>query len=139
MEKTKLGISVALMGALVFLSGYFGITVLVLVGGYIFLKEESRTLKKYVVYTLVFYLVFFAVTTLLGLVSNVLNVVNVNSWIYSVHVLSTIYSFVRNCIAMLNSVISIVETLVFGLLAVGALLRKEIKLAVLDKFVDKHF
>jgi len=139
MEKTKLGISVALMGAFVFLSGYLGITVLVLVGGYILLKEESRTLKKYVVYTLVLYLVFLAITMLLSLVSNVLNIVDFNSWIYSVRVLSTIFSFIRNCIATLNCVISVAELVVFGLLAVGAFSGKEIKIAALDKFVEKHF
>ena len=46
MEKTKLGISVALFSALTFLTGYLGLTALVLVCGYILLREENESLKN---------------------------------------------------------------------------------------------
>ena len=74
MEKTKLGISVCLMGALVFLSGYLGITALVLVGGYVLLKEESEKLKKCVAYALVLYLAFLVASVVVGFVGNVFDI-----------------------------------------------------------------
>jgi len=139
MEKTKLGISVALMGALTFLCGYLGITVLVLVGGYILLKEESQTLKKYVVYTLALYLAFLAITMVIGFAGGVLDVLNINSWMYKVKVINSIYGFIRTCLSTISNIVSVVEKVVFALLAVMALAGKEIKFAVLDKFVEKHF
>ncbi len=139
MEKTKLGISVCLMGALVFLTGYVGLTALVLVGGYVLLKEESRTLKKYAVYTLVLYLVFLAASMVIAFVGNVFDVLNFKSWMYSVDVISTIYGIIRAILSTLSSILSIAEKLVFGLFAVGALTGKEIKIAALDKLVEKHF
>lgn len=139
MEKTKLGISVCLMGALVFLTGYVGLTALVLVGGYILLKEESRTLKKYVVYTLVLYLMFLAASMVIAFVGNVFDILNFRSWMYSVDVINTIYSIIRELLSTLSSILSIAEKLVFGLFAVCALTGKEIKIAALDKLVEKHF
>ena len=140
MEKTKLGISVGLMGALMFLSGYLGITALVLVGGYILLKEDSHTLKKYAVYTLVLYLAFLAATMVIGLANGVLNVVNFKNWIYSApHLIGTLYSVLLAILSTLSSIIALVEKIVFGLFAVCALLGKEIKFSALDKIVDKHF
>lgn len=139
MEKTKLGISVGLMGALMFLSGYLGITALVLVGGYILLKEDNRNLKKYAVYTLVLYLVFLAASMVVSFVSNAFDILNFKNWMYSVNVINTLYSILLAILSTLSSIIAIAEKLVFGLLAIGALMGKEIKIAALDKVVDKHF
>lgn len=139
MDKTKLGISVCLMGALVYLCGYLGITALVLVGGYILLKEESEKLKKCVAYALVLYLAFLAVSLVIGLVGNVFDILNFNGWMYSVDVISTIYSIIRAILSTLSSIVTVAEKVVFGLLAVCMLLGKEIKIAFLDKIVEKHF
>ncbi len=139
MEKTKLGISVCLMGALVFLSSYLGITALLLVGGYILLKEESAKLKKCVAYALTLYLVFLAASVVVGFVGNVFDILNFKNWMYSVDVISTIYSVIRAFLSALSSIISVAEKVVFGLLAAYTLTGKEIKIAILDKFVEKHF
>lgn len=139
MEKTKLGISVCLMGALVFLSGYLGITALVLVGGYILLKEENEKLKKYVAYALVLYLAFLAASLVVSLIGGVFDILNFKSWMYSVDVISTIYSFIRAVLSTLSSIISVAEKVVFGLFAACTLFGKEIKVAFLDKLVEKHF
>ena len=139
MEKTKLGISVCLMGALVFLSGYLGITALVLVGGYVLLKEESEKLKKCVAYALVLYLAFLVASVVIGFVGNVFDILNFKSWMYSVDVISAIYSFIRAVLSTLSSIISVAEKVAFGLFAVCTLMGKEIKVAFLDKFVEKHF
>lgn len=139
MDKTKLGISVCLMGALVYLCGYLGITALILVGGYILLKEESEKLKKCVAYAVVLYLAFLAVSIVLGLIGNVFDILNFNGWMYSVDVISTIYSIIRAILSTLNTIVTVAEKVAFALLAVGALAGKEIKIAFLDKFVEKHF
>ena len=80
MEKSKLGISVALFSALTFLTGYLGLTALVLVCGYILLREESEVLKKNAASTIVLYLVFAALSLCVGLLSNVLSLANFGNW-----------------------------------------------------------
>ena len=139
MEKSKLGISVCLLGALVFLSGYLGITTLVLVGGYVLLKEENQKLKKSVAYSVALYLVFLVVSIALGLVGNVFDILNFNGWMYSVDVINTIYGIIRAILSTLGTIVSVAEKVAFGLFAVCALMGKEIKIAFLDKFVEKHF
>lgn len=138
MEKTKLGISVGLLGALVFFAGYSGLTVLALVGGYVLLKEENSTLKKYVVYAAALFLAFFAAGICVDVVEYVFDFLNFNSWMTSVDGLSTVYRILISLFETIRDILSIAEILVFGFLALMALAGKEIKIAFLDKIVEKH-
>ncbi len=135
MEKSKLGISVCLLGALVFLSGYTGLTVLALVAGYILLKEENATLKKYAVYAVVISLAFTLLSMCLGGLENLISIINFRSWMYD----STVWSIIRSIISMLGYILALAEKVILGLFAVCALFGKTIKIGVLDKFVEKHF
>ncbi len=135
MEKTKLGISVALLSALAFLSGSLGITALVLVAGYILLREENKSLKKVAVGTIVLYLVFAALGICIGLLDNIFDLFNVGNWMYG----TTMYKITNGFTSTLSTLADIAEKVVFGLLALFALLGKEVKIPVVDKFVEKHF
>lgn len=135
MEKSKLGISVGLLSALTFLTGYLGLTALVLVCGYILLREENATLKKNAVSTVVLYLAFAALSLCVGLLSNFFSLVNFGNWMYDFG----FYSVTSNFISTLNTLISIAEKVVFGLLALFALSGKEVKIPIVSKFIEKHF
>lgn len=137
MEKSKLGISVSLLGALTFLSGYFGITVLVLVAGYILLREENASLKKNAVGTIVLYLAFAALGLCISLLDGVFNLFNFGGWMYEYAY--TFYDIWNSFISCLNTLVNIAEKVIFGLLALFALLGKEVKIPVIDKFLEKHF
>lgn len=139
MEKTKLGISVCLMGALVFLSGYAGLMVIALIAGYVLLKEENAKLKKYAAYTIALYVGFTLLSICIGAVSNVFSILNFKSWMYNVDVISTIYSFITAILSTLSTIVSLAEKVAFGLFAVCAILDKDVKIAPLDKFLEKHF
>lgn len=138
MEKTKLGISVGLLGALVFVSGYTSLTVLALVGGYVLLKEENSTLKKYVVYAAALLIAFLAASMCISAIETVFDFLNFNSWMTSVDGLSTVYRVIMALFETLTDILSIAKILVFGFLALMALAGKEIKIAFLDKLVEKH-
>lgn len=138
MEKTKLGISVGLLGALVFASGYTSLTVLALVGGYVLLKEENSTLKKYVVYAAALLIAFLAASMCISAIETVFDFLNFNSWMTSVDGLSTVYRVIMALFETLTDILYIAEILVFGFLALMALAGKEIKIAFLDKLVEKH-
>lgn len=139
MEKTKLGISVCLMGALVFLAGYAGFTVMALVAGYVLLREENAKLRKYAAYAITFFIGFILVNLCIDAVSNVFSIINIRGWMYSVDVISTIYSVINTILSTLSMIVSLAEKLLFGLFAVCAFMNKDVKLAPLDKFLEKHF
>ncbi len=135
MEKSKLGISIGLLSAITFLSGYAGITAMVLVVGYILLREENMTLKKNAVSTVVLYLVFLVLSMCIGALDNVLSFLDFGNWMYKIGF--SIYS--NALISKLNVIVYLAEKVVFGLLALFALSGKEVKLPFVDKFVEKHF
>ncbi|MDD6035707.1 MAG: hypothetical protein PUC30_05865 [Lachnospiraceae bacterium] len=134
MEKSKLGISVCLLGAFMFLTGYLGVTVMVLVAGYILLKEENMSLKKAAVGTIVMYLMFVALSLCIGVLDNVFDVFNFGGWMYG----TGVYTVFNDFLSLLNSIVYLAEKVVFGLFALFALLGKEIKIPFVDKFVEKH-
>ena len=133
-----MGISVGLLGALVFFAGYSGLTVLALVGGYVLLKEENSTLKKYVVYAAALMIAFLAASMCISAIETVFDFLNFNSWMTSVDGLSTVYRVIMALFETLTDILYIAEILVFGFLALMALAGKEIKIAFLDKLVEKH-
>lgn len=135
MEKSKLGISICLLSAFTFLTGYLGITAMVLVVGYILMREENMTLRKSAVGTVVWYLAFAALSICVGLLDNVFDLFNFGGWMYD----SGMYTVTKGFISMLNTLVYIAEKVVFGLLALFALLGKEVKIPLVDKFVEKHF
>lgn len=135
MEKSKLGLSIGLLSALMFLTGYANITAMLLVAGYILIREESRVLKKHAVGTIVLYLAFMALNICIGLLENLFAMSNVGGWMYD----TVLYVVTNGFFSTLNYIVAIAEKVVFGLLAVFALGGKEIKIPLIDKFVEKHF
>ncbi|MCH5273482.1 MAG: hypothetical protein J1E35_07395 [Lachnospiraceae bacterium] len=135
MEKTKLGVSVCLLGMLVFLTGYMGSTALLLVAGYILLREENATLRKYAVYTVVFYLGFMLIGMCTGLLGNIIEIINFRGWMYG----NTFYSVINAILSTINYIVAIAQKLVYGLFAFCALFGKTVKIGALDKLIEKHF
>lgn len=135
MEKSKLGLSIGLLSALMFLTGYANITAMLLVAGYILIREESRVLKKHAVGTIVLYLAFMVLNICIGLLENLFAMSNVGGWMYD----TVLYVVTNGFFSTLNYIVAIAEKVVFGLLAVFALGGKEIKIPLIDKFVEKHF
>lgn len=135
MEKTKLGIPVALMALIVCLLGFYGgYVVAALVIGYVLLKEENEFLKKLALKVLVLLLTFSLLSTLIYLIPNVLNV------LYSViHIFAPEFYvyFIDQIFNVLGNILSVVKTLVFLALSFYALQGKEFKIPVLDEQLDK--
>lgn len=136
MEKTKIGISVTLFAATVYLLGLFGgYVVIALVVGYVLLKEDSAWLKKQCIRTVALMLLFSLAYGVLGLIpdffsiiSNILSTLT-NSYV-SFNVIDRIYS-------VLYGLLDIAKVVLFVLLALGALKQAEGKLPVIDDLIDK--
>ena len=135
MEKTKIGLSVAIMGAIVFLTALFGgYTPLLLVAGYILIAEENTQLKKTAVTAFLILLTFSAVNFVIGLLPDVQSIL---LSLLNIFGINDIYlSFINNIANFLYSVVSLLKDLVFIFLAGLSLLKKPLKLSFIDKLFD---
>ena len=136
MQKTKLGISVGLMGAIVCLAGYYsGVLALVVLGGYIFFKEENEWLKKLCVRVLVAVFAFYLVNSVLGIIPDVFGLL---SELVGLVGISLRFSFINNLVYLVQDAVALLQKLVFIGLGLKALNQGTIKLPVIDKLVDKY-
>ena len=136
MEKTKLGISVGLMGALLYALGLFGgyfLTVAAVV--YVLWREESVWLKqtavKALALTFLFPVISLAIGVIPDLVGLVQSVMNLFDEFFSMEVVLEIE-------AILRSILNILEYVVFILLGVMALGKKTVRVPLVDSLVEKH-
>lgn len=140
MQKTKLGISIGLLAAVMYFMGLFGgFLVTLLLAGYVLWFEEDEWLKKTAVKVVVLMLVFAGVVAVINLIPNLLSVLNnfismFGGYIYG----SKIVTFITNGISTITSIIDIIEKLVFLGLGVMALNQKNIVIPGLDKMIDKY-
>lgn len=137
MQKTKLGISVALLGTALYFSGLFsGYVITIILAGYVLLMEENLWLKKAAVKTVALMMGFSVIQAVLGLVPGLVNFIddifNIFNGNFSIR-------FVTSIITMLRSGVSLAETVVFLILGLKALNQGTIRIPVIDKLVDKCF
>ena len=134
MEKTKIGLSVAVMSAIVYLTALFGgYTPLLLIAGYILIVEESTQLKKTAVSAFLLLLTFSAVNYVIGLLPDILNMFYSFLEIFKVYVH---LSFIDNVAGFLYSVLTLLREVVLALLAIAALLKKPVNIPFVNKLFD---
>lgn len=136
MNKTKLGLSIGMVGAATYFLGLFsGYTVLVLLVGYILLCEEDLWLRKTAVKALIIPLIFSGLyyvidllPTFLGSISDLLGIFKVSFYP------SSIYSFFN---LLKDGSIFIKEVLMI-LLGLLALKQKTIPIGPIDKMMESE-
>ncbi len=143
--KTKFGVGVGLMAALVYLLTLFGGwtgMVVVFVVGWLLYKESDEFLRVSVVKAFLVAVAFSLLNTLLGLVFNdLIGIIDNIMQIFGAEkVLSyTDFGMKLNQIhALLANIIDIVRTVVILLLASMALSKKTMALPVIDRMIAKH-
>ena len=134
MEKTKLGLSVAVMGAVVYLTALFGgYTPLLLVAGYVLIAEESAQLKKNAVTAFLVMLAFSAVNFVVGLLPDILNLFYSFLQIFKVYVH---LSFIDNIANFLYNAVALLRQVVLAALAILSLLKKPVNIPFVKKLFD---
>ncbi len=136
MQKTKLGISAALMVALTYFLGLYGGYVITgILVGYILLKEEDLDLKKQAVRVLSLMVLFSLAGTAINLIPNILSLFTNLLEIVKVYFY---FSFFHEVFNFLGSVLSLLKTVVFVALGLCAVFRKDVKIPVVDPLIDKY-
>jgi uncharacterized membrane protein len=135
-EKTKLGLSIGFVGALLYCLGLFGgILVTIAAVGYVLICEENEWLKKTAVKVVVLMLLFPIVIKLIGIVPDLLSLLGDFLGLFKVVInLNFIYA-VEN---LFRGILNIIEYMVFAVFGVLALFGKTIRIPLLDSFIDKH-
>lgn len=136
MEKTKLGISVGLMGALLYAIGLWGGYFLIIAAvAYVLIREESAWLKqtavKALALTFVFPLLYLAIGVVPDLVGLVGDVMNLFDEALDTEILDEIVTLLRH-------IVNIAEYVVFVLMGILALGKKTVRLPLIDAAVKKH-
>lgn len=137
MQKTKLGVTVALFGAAIyFISLFGGYIPVIILGGYVLLMEENVWLKKAAVKSVAVLIMFSLFSALLNLIPGAINFVddifNIFGGYFTIGVVSAIVN-------MLTSALSLLRTLLFILLGLKALNQGDISVPGIDKLVNKCF
>ena len=133
MERTKLGLTIPVAGALAFLLFLFGGYVAgILFAGYILLREEDQQLRRNAVLS-----IFAAVTcslfgAVIGFLPDVLNVFESFRGLLSIDVH---ISFVDSFANFLYYILNVAKTVLFIGLAVLAWKNKPIQLTILDHLI----
>lgn len=134
MEKTKLGVSVGLVGALAFLLTYFsGYMVAILIAGYVLLCEDSSWLKKVCVKAIFLSLCFDVLLRVIGFLPDFLGWI---STLVSLFDGEFSYYVVTSIISLITRPISVFEVILFLVLALMALKQKTISIPFIDKLLD---
>ena len=134
MEKAKLGIAYNVLAAIVCLLGYYGgyvITGIFTIA--VLLTEENPWLKKYCVKTLLLMLTFSVLYTVIGLIPTFLELVYTGAGIAGINLY---FSAVENVFSLLRQIIDLGEMVLFILMAIFALAKKNFKLPVIEKLVN---
>lgn len=137
MEKTKLGVAVPFVAAALALlglaSGYVIAGILV---GYILLKEENVWLKKTAVKIFATMLAFTALTYLVNFLPDTVGLFKSLMNLCKVYMDTMVFDQV---FSLLSRVVYWAKDVVMLILAYIALTQKEIKLPVVDTWVEKYF
>lgn len=136
MEKTKLGISVELLGVIVFAAALFGgYFPLLLVAGYILLREENEWLRKSAVQAVATSIVFSFLIYAVGLIPDALD------WFGSlINIFGTsfYFSIVNGIINAVTSALSIIREILFLLMILKGFKQESIQIPVVDKIIEKY-
>lgn len=137
MQKSKLGVSVALIGAALYFTGLFsGYVAIIVLAGYVLLMEENVWLKKTAVKSVALLMLFSLVLSVLGLIPGLINFIDdiFNIFGGNFHI-----SFLTGIINMLRSGINLIETVLFLILGLKALNQGTVRVPLIDRVVDKCF
>ena len=135
MEKAKLGIAYNVLAAIVCLLGYYGgyvITGIFTIA--VLFTEENPWLKKYCVKTLLLMLFFSLVSTVLNLIPNILDLVYSGADIAGINLY---FRPVEATFTLLQQIINLGEMVLFILMAIFALAKKNFKIPGIEGLVNK--
>ncbi|MBR5922536.1 MAG: hypothetical protein IKZ59_01950 [Clostridia bacterium] len=136
MQKTKLGLSVGLVGMGMFLICFFGgYAAAVILAGYILLFEENMWLKKATVKGIVLLVTFSLLSALIGFIPDIIRLISGFSVLFNG---DPVYAeVISKIVNVIDIILEIAEKALFIILGVYALKQRTLKIPVIDPLIDK--
>ncbi len=136
MQKSRLGISIGLLGAIFFFACFFGGYIpTILLAGYILLVEESAWLKRITVKGVVLMITFSVIAALINFIPNIMGFIDDIARIFNGNVYLPV---VNNIVNVLLTALNLVEKVLFLLLGFKALKQETVIIAPVDALVSKY-
>ncbi|MCM1193786.1 MAG: hypothetical protein NC123_11570 [Butyrivibrio sp.] len=134
MLKTKLGISIALVGAAMYFLGAVSFTPAVLLAGYVLIAEQNEWVKRQAAKMIGVVVLFSLLSIAVSWVDDIVAVLNIivrwfNQEVY--------LSVPANLTSLLRYIISTAEEVLLLVLGFMALRMKNVKIVFIDKLLDK--
>ena len=134
MEKTKLGISVSLLAAIMFFSGTVSALVTALIVGYVLLKEEDEWLRSSAVKVMIVIVTFGVLRGGVGMIDDVFSFI---TYVVQWFTYKTV-NVPLNLDRMLSVTFNFFEDALLILFGFKALTKGTVKVNFIDKLVNKH-
>ena len=135
MLKTKLGISIALVGAAMYFLGALSFIPAVLLAGYVLIAEQNEWLKRQAAKMVGVVVVFGLLSIAVGWIDEVVYILNIIvRWFDD----DVYLSVPANLTSLCQSVISLVKEIFLLMMGFMALGMKNVKLGIVDKQLDKY-
>lgn len=136
MQRTKLGISVGMLGAALYFMGIFSGYLLVgILAVYVLLYEESGWLKQNAVRAVAILVMFSFGVTVVKLIPDAMDFIDDVAAIFGWHFRIVMIS---NIVSVIVSALNLIEKLLLLCLGVKALRQESISVPVIDKLLDKY-
>jgi len=138
MKKTKLGITVGLLGASIYFMSMISTLGLIILAGYVLLFEENPWLKKSAVKAVFITVAFSLISLLISMGNNVFAILNTMlSWT-PVDILRFQFKYPFGLETIIRNTLSILENILFLILGFKALKQGSIKIGFIDNFINRH-
>jgi hypothetical protein len=135
--KTKLGISIGLLGAAAYFLGLVGgYTAAVVLAGYILLFESDRWLKVAAVKAVAVCVFFSVANALLGFIPNAIDLIDD---VFRIFGGSFSIGFISSLVGLASTILAIAQKALLLLLGFSALEQKTFEFSFVDGLIGKHF
>ena len=136
MKKTRLGISVGMLGAAIyFMSYYSNYFVIALLVGYVLLFETNEWLKKSAIKAAVLAIMFSIASSFVYLLPEIIDVLNEIVGIFGINLYSNL---IFKLAAAIAGTLDIVQLFLFIVLGFKALTQGNVSISIVDKFINKY-
>lgn len=135
MDRTKLGITTALLSTAIFLSGMMSTVALVLMVGYVLIAEEDLWLKKNAVRALFIVILFAGLSFAIDLIPSVIGVIV--SALGSIGVVINL-SIITSLFHDIDRIIGIIKVIILLICAYQSFMCKDPAFKFVDGIVNKH-
>lgn len=136
MQKTKLGISVGLLGAAVYFSGLFnGLLLITIMVGYVLLVEDNEWLRRTSVKAAVLYIIFALVSSIVGLIPDFITLISSFCEIFGG---SFAIPFISSIVGFIVGALDFVKAVLFIILGLKSLNQGTIVIPMIDNLISKY-